>query len=74
MLMPNLAGDMFYAAVERVKPHLCPRFIFMTGQRGNRKVDEFIRKVRGLILWKPFQMHVLFETIQAVEKKAGGVS
>src|SRR5580692_10182653 len=23
MIMPNLAGDMFYMAVERVKPHLC---------------------------------------------------
>jgi CheY-like chemotaxis protein len=74
MLMPNLAGDMFYAAVERVKPHLCPRIIFMTGHKGNRKVDEFIRKVRGLILWKPFQPHVLFETLQAVEAKTGGAS
>src|SRR5271165_5716503 len=54
MVMPNLAGDMFYMAVERVKPHLCKRFLFMTGHRGDRKVDEFIRKVRGLILWKPF--------------------
>ena len=69
MVMPNLAGDMFYTAVERVKPHLCRRFLFMTGHRGDRKVDEFIRKVRGLILWKPFQSHVLMESIQAVEQK-----
>src|SRR4051812_3234584 len=27
MLMPNLAGDMFYKAVERVKPQLCKKFI-----------------------------------------------
>ncbi len=69
MVMPNLAGDMFYLAVERVKPHLCKRFLFMTGHRGDRKIDEFIRKVRGLILWKPFQSHVLIESIQAVEQK-----
>src|SRR5262245_12215633 len=31
MLMPNLPGDMFYTAVQRVKPHLCKRFVFMTG-------------------------------------------
>jgi CheY-like chemotaxis protein len=74
MLMPNLAGDMFYAAVERVKPHLCRRIIFVTGHRGDRKVDEFIRKVRGLVLWKPFQPHVLMETIQAVEAKAAGAA
>jgi two-component system, NtrC family, phosphoglycerate transport system response regulator PgtA len=71
MVMPNLAGDMFYVAVERVKPHLCRRIIFVTGHHGDRKVDEFIRKVRGLVLWKPFQAHVLIETIQAVEKRAG---
>jgi DNA-binding NtrC family response regulator len=69
MVMPNLAGDMFYTAVERVKPHLCRRIVFVTGHQGARNINEFIRKVRGLILWKPFQPHVLIETIQAVEKK-----
>lgn len=71
MGMPNLAGDMFYMAVERVKPHLCKRFLFMTGHRGDRKIDQFVRKIRGLILWKPFQSHVLMESIQAVEQKCG---
>jgi CheY-like chemotaxis protein len=74
MVMPNLAGDMFYTAVERVKPYLCPRIVFVTGHRGDRKVDEFIRKVRGLVLWKPFQVHVLMETLQAVEKKNAGAA
>jgi CheY-like chemotaxis protein len=70
MVMPNLAGDMFYTAVERVKPYQCARILFVTGHRGDRKVDEFIRKVRGLVLWKPFRAHTLMESIQAVEKKA----
>ncbi len=70
MVMPNLAGDMFYTAVERVKPHLCKRFVFMTGFHNDAKVDAFIRKVRGLLLWKPFELHHLVEAIQAVEKKA----
>jgi CheY-like chemotaxis protein len=74
MVMPNLAGDMFYTAVERVKPHLCSRIIFVTGQRGDRKVEEFIRKVHAPVLWKPFQMRELFETIRSVEKKPGGNS
>lgn len=70
MVMPNLAGDMFYLAVQRVRPHLCPRFIFMTGHNGDRKVDEFIRRVRGLILWKPFESHILMEAIEGVERKS----
>jgi DNA-binding NarL/FixJ family response regulator len=60
---------MFYTAIERVKPHLCRRVVFVTGHQGDRKVAEFIRKVRGLVLWKPFQTHVLIETMQAAEKK-----
>jgi CheY-like chemotaxis protein len=74
MLMPNLAGDMFYAAVERVKPHLCRRFIFLTGLKGDRKIEEFIRKVRGVILWKPFQYHALLEAIKGIESKSRGAS
>lgn len=69
MVMPNLAGDMFYTAIERVKPYLCRRVIFVTGHHGDRKVDEFIRKIRGLVLWKPFQTHVLIETMKTAESK-----
>ena len=71
MVMPNFPGDMFYAAVERVRPQLCKRFIFMTGHQGDRKIEEFIRRIRGLMLWKPFQMQVLFETVAAVNNKNG---
>jgi len=69
MVMPNLAGDMFYMAGERVKPHLCKRFLFMTGHQGERKIDDFIRSVRGLVLWKPFKTHVLMEAMQAAESR-----
>ncbi len=70
MVMPNLSGDMFYLAVERTKPHLCKRFIFMTGHQGDPKIDAFIRKVRGLMLWKPFELHDLQAAITAILKKA----
>lgn len=69
MLMPHLAGDMFYAAVERVKPNLCKRFIFMTGHQGDPKWDAFVRRVGGIMLFKPFELHVLIEAIQTVLKK-----
>jgi DNA-binding response OmpR family regulator len=66
MVMPNLPGDMFYLAVERTKPHLVRRFIFLTGFRAVPKVAEFIRKVNGRALWKPFPMQELLEIIQTV--------
>jgi len=69
MLMPNLAGDMFYMAVERVKPNLCKRFIFMTGHKGDPKWDGFVRKIGGILLFKPFQLHVLTEAVETVLRK-----
>lgn len=69
MVMPNFPGEMFYRAVERARPHLCKRFIFMTGHQGDRKIEQFIRQIRGLMLWKPFALSVLFEAIEVVGKR-----
>ena len=63
MMMPTLPGDMFFRAVERMRPHLCDRFIFMTGHRGNTKVNDFIASVSGTILTKPFHVDDLLEMI-----------
>jgi two-component system, cell cycle sensor histidine kinase and response regulator CckA len=71
MVMPSFPGDMFYLAVQRSRPHLCSRFIFMTGHRANPKIDEFIRGIRGLMLWKPFEVHELIDAIKLVIKKRG---
>jgi CheY-like chemotaxis protein len=70
MVMPNLPGDMFYLAVQRTKPHLCKRFIFMTGHQADPKWDGFIRKVCGIMLWKPFQLADLLTTIQNTLNKS----
>ena len=67
MMMPTLPGDMFFRAVERMRPHLCDRFIFMTGHRGNSKVSDFIRNVNGTMLSKPFQVDDLLEMIAFVQ-------
>jgi DNA-binding NtrC family response regulator len=70
LLMPNLPGDMFYLGVERVKPHLSRRFIFITGHQNNPKIAEFTKKVKALTLFKPFEMHLLLETILVALKNA----
>jgi DNA-binding NtrC family response regulator len=66
MMMPTLPGDMFFRAVERMRPHLCDRFIFMTGHRGNPKITDFIKTVNGTMLPKPFQIDDLLEMIAFV--------
>lgn len=71
MLMPNMPGDMFYIAVERTKPALTKRFIFITGHESDPKIATFLKQVRGLSLFKPFQMHQLLEAIEVLLKKNG---
>jgi DNA-binding response OmpR family regulator len=69
MVMPNFPGDMFYRAVQLTKAHLCERFIFMTGHHGEEHITNFIREIKGLMLWKPFPFHVLMEAIKTIEVK-----
>jgi hypothetical protein len=64
-----MPGNMFYMAVERTKPALAKRFVFITGHESDPKISAFLKQVRGLSLFKPFQMHQLLETIQVVLKR-----
>jgi len=66
LMMPNLPGDMFYLAVERTKPLLCKKFIFMTGYSGDPKWQTFITRVKGVVLTKPFDFQLLLESITRV--------
>jgi len=69
MVLPTLPGDQFYLAVERAKPHLCNRFIFITGHHAHPKTDNFIRRARRLMLWKPFPLADLLAAIEVVLMK-----
>jgi DNA-binding NtrC family response regulator len=71
ILMPQMAGDMFYIAVQRTKPHLCSRFIFITGHADNPKVTEFLTKVDALALFKPVPAEELIRSISFVLKRTG---
>jgi CheY-like chemotaxis protein len=66
MVMRNFPGDMFYLAVQRSRPHLCQRFVFMTGYQGDPKVSKFLEGVPNRVLGKPFEMRHLFDALEAV--------
>ena len=69
MMMPHMPGDMFYTAVERVKPHLCQRFIFVTSYEGNPKVEAFFKKVNGIVLYKPTTLGKLMGTLNLLNQR-----
>ena len=69
LMMPHMPGDMFYLAVQKTKPHLSKRFIFITGHSNNPRVAEFLRKVDGLAVFKPVPTEELVRMISLVLKR-----
>jgi DNA-binding response OmpR family regulator len=63
VMMPKMAGDAFYYAVQRVKPAMCERFIFITAHGDTQRMQEFLNHVSGLVLMKPFHLEDLLQTI-----------
>jgi DNA-binding NarL/FixJ family response regulator len=59
MQMPLMSVEMFYRAVERVKPGLCNRFIFVADAETSRRAEKFIETVDGLLLFKPVKINQL---------------
>jgi CheY-like chemotaxis protein len=69
MMMPKMAGDMFYTAVERTKPHLTKRFVFITANSDDPKVMEFLRRTQCPVLYKPVMLDELIRSISLVIKQ-----
>jgi len=68
MVMPNFPGDKFYLAVQQARPHLCKRFIFITGHKGDRNIIQFIKQTGRIALWKPFEIRELVDALEFVTR------
>jgi len=66
LMMPALCGDTFFRAVGRMRPHLCERFIFMTGHYGSQNVKRLAASANNAILAKPLVFSELAEQIAFV--------
>jgi CheY-like chemotaxis protein len=69
LLMPKMPGDMFYLAVQKTKPQLVSRFLFITGHADNPKVDGFLKSIDGLTMRKPVKTEDLVRMINQVLKR-----
>jgi DNA-binding response OmpR family regulator len=69
LTLPGMPVDQFYGAVKAAKPHLCPRIIFMTSDDSHPTDDSFVRRLKGISLWKPFPMDWLLEAVQTIRAK-----
>ncbi len=64
LMMPDISGAGVYQAVERDRPNLAPRFVFITGGAFTEKARDFLEQHPGERLEKPF-------TIDNVERLLG---
>jgi CheY-like chemotaxis protein len=64
--MPDLAGDLFYIAVGRVRPQLLNRFIFITANADNPLYETFLKTVKAPVFAKPVSFDRLLKRLKAV--------
>jgi CheY-like chemotaxis protein len=69
--MPLLEGDKFYITVERVKPELLRRFIFITGESNDPKFQSFLRQVESPVFTKPVPLEKLITTLESFWARGG---
>ena len=62
----NFPWKIFYEAVERIRPHLLQRFVFLVDSRTDEKTVEFIERIDGLKIWRALSAGELFQTIEIV--------
>ena len=59
LLLPDLTGvDIFEQVLEK-KPHLAPRFVFLTGGAFGERTRDFLQNVPNQRLEKPFDLESL---------------
>jgi len=66
LTLPGFRVEQFYEAVKAAKPHLCRRIVFMTSDDSHPADDGFVRRLKGISLWKPFPTDWLLEAIQTI--------
>jgi signal transduction histidine kinase len=62
--MPQLDGPGLYRELERRRPELCRRLIFISGDALNREVESFMHEVDATILSKPIALKTFREAVQ----------
>lgn len=64
--MPRMNGAQLYDSLERLRPSLLPRIIFVTASVGNAAFDAFIARIPNRVLEKPCDVQVLRDAVAAV--------
>jgi CheY-like chemotaxis protein len=70
LMMPNGSGADVYAHVEKTRPDLCARMVFMTGGTFRGEARDFLASVKNPCLAKPFRLDELSRLV--LQGQGGG--
>lgn len=65
MMMPHMAGDMFYLAVQRIKPQMIPRLLFVTDP-DSLEINDYLKSIKAQMVFKPVGAQELEHAISVV--------
>jgi len=65
VMMPRMTGIEFYEKLQRARPEMAGRVIFLTGAIAPR-VEDFLKSIPNLQITKPFDIDLLHDTIARV--------
>ena len=69
MSMPGMAGNVLYRAIQRVRPHLCDRFICMTERLGDVAARSSSESPGGHLLFKPVELEELLDVLTFIQTR-----
>jgi signal transduction histidine kinase/CheY-like chemotaxis protein len=63
LLMPELDGKRLYREIQKYRPNLCGRFVFMTGDTADPQTHLFVKNNRVTLVAKPFTRKELLDAV-----------
>lgn len=64
VILPDANGLTLYRRLQRLRPLLPPRTVFITGMLDDDEIHRFLRRVGNPLLVKPFDLDELVDTLR----------
>jgi len=65
LMMPGMSGVELFEAIEREKPAMAARFVFITGGANSDRTSQFLESTRNRYVLKPFGADAIREVVHA---------
>jgi CheY-like chemotaxis protein len=64
LILPDSNGLTLYRRLQRLRPRLAPRTVFITGMLDDEEIGRFVKRVGNPLLLKPFDLDALVQAVR----------